>query len=379
MVTKSSTTRVLGIDRPRLAFTFAVSKDDVQRLRDEHAPSSEFAVRTLTHIEEETRTRRTRRASLVATPDNNKRWSYHQTMELYSGERLLDRGLCVSAAWRSEDVLDVRWNDFGWELDFVHVRNLVMFNMSNDEEAYWAVRLVHRGKNPHVLDYVPEESPRTFQYAVPLSGLANNLGEGLSIAGTDLHITSSDDNDDVNKLIARLTEKADRESWAASVPKVYGTVVASTPMQAEQHALRRAQFAADLLTFALQTGASHFDTRYENEGLSWGAADAKATVSVHPWILLFETGTFKGWVRTTPLTYVDHEATLRTCVGRIHKLCSKFDRVARAGDIEEQAEIGARSERESRIAGAIQTTMGWLARAAREQGHVAPQGSWTVV
>ena len=122
---------------------------------------------------------------------------------------------------------------------------------------------------------------RPFRYAVPLAGLSNE-DTGRLIEHTDFGITSSDHNDPTNMLIQQLTKDVDKDSWAADVPKVYGVVVARSPIEAEAHALRRARFAADLLTFALQTGASHFDTVHETQRLNWSARDSIATVSTRP-------------------------------------------------------------------------------------------------
>ena len=102
-----------------------------------------------------------------------------------------------------------------------------------------------------------------------------------------------------------------------NVPKVYGTVVARTPLEAEAHALRRARFAADLITFALQAGASHLDTLHDSERLDWDASESMTTVSTRPWLLLCEDKTLKGWVRSVPLTFLDNKAQLRKAKERL--------------------------------------------------------------
>ncbi len=47
------------------------------------------------------------------------------------------------------------------------------------------------------------------------------------------------------------------------VPKAYGIVFATGMLQAEQRALDRAQFTADITNLAMSAGVSHFETRME--------------------------------------------------------------------------------------------------------------------
>ena len=225
----------------------------------------------------------------------------------------------------------MRWNDFSWELDLIQLRYCATLNMTGPEQAYWMVRLLHSGQDPSVLGYVPDTTQRVFRYAVPLSGLSNDDTDRL-IGHSDFGLTSSDEKDPVNKLIGKLTEDVDEESWAVNVPKVYGTVVARTPLEAEAHALRRARFAADLITFALQAGASHLDTLHDSERLDWDASESMTTVSTRPWLLLCEDKTLKGWVRSVPLTFLDNKAQLRKAKERLRIFLRHFQRVATSGD-----------------------------------------------
>ena len=240
----------------------------------------------------------------------------------------------------------------------------MILNMAGPEHGYWLARLVHPGKNPNVLGYAPDTTLRVFRYAVPLTGIANS-DAGPLIGHSDFGLTSSDSRDPVNELIGRLTEKVDEESWSVRVPKVFGTVVAGTPLEAETHALGRARFAADLITFALQTGASHFDTLHDSERLDWDAVLSKSTVSIRPWLLLFEEKTLKGWVRPIPLTFTDANAELGAARGRVQTFLNRFQRIAREGDTTDRLQSGLRTERERRTAKAVQTAVHWLSEAAR--------------
>ena len=146
---------------------------------------------------------------------------------------------------------------------------------------------------------------------------------------------------------------------------MYGAVVANTPVEAEAHALRRAHFAADLITFALQSGASHFDTNRRSTPLNWDAIESIRPVSTKPWLVLFEEKTLKGWVRPVPSTYTERPARLKATRQRLQIFLGYFRRVAESGDIADQIQPKARSAREDRIARAVQTAVHWLAEAAR--------------
>ena len=358
--------RVTTIQRPTFTFTPAVTRDDLTKLH--HKPTHFGAGETgaTIYTEDETRTRRLRQAESTLRPDPAKRWSYHQTLELYRGDHCLDRGRCVDATWTdSKTLLKVRWSDFSWDLDSIMLRRCVTLNMRGPEQAYWLVRLMHSGKDPDILGFAPDTTLRLFRYAVPLTGLSN--GDSARLVGhSDFGVTSSDPNDPTNRLIAQLTKDVDRDSWAVDVPKIFGGVVARTPLEAEAHALRRARFAADLLTFAVHTGASHFDTTYDTQHLDWAAIDSIAAVSTQPWLLLFEATTLKGWIRSVPLTFIGRRTRLGAIRKRVRTFLNNFSRVAASGDAAEQLQINApRAAREDRISKAVQTAVHWLAEAAR--------------
>ena len=363
MVTKSNL-RFAQLERPELAFTPAETAEDLAKLHHQPTHFRTSEVETTIYIQDESPTRLTRRAESTLRPDLVKRWSYHQTLEIYRGDRCLDRGRCVGASWLDLKKLKIHWRDFSWDLDHVMLRRCVTLNMKGAEQAYWLVRLMHDGENPNVLEYVPENTPRPFRYAVPLTGLSNDDSDRL-IGHSDFGVTSSDAGDPTNRLIEQLTKNVDDDSWAADVPKVFGVVMARSPLEAEDHALRRARFAADLLTFAMQAGASHFDTMHDTQHLNWSAPDAVATVSTRPWLLLVEAATLKGWVRSVPLTFVDKRARLKETRERVRVFFQNFRRVAEFGDVAEQLQDKAPSARENRIARAVQTAVHWLSEAAR--------------
>ena len=129
-----------------------------------------------------------------------------------------------------------------------------------------------------------------------------------------------------------------------------------------------------------QAGSSHFDTLHDSERLDWDGAVAESTVSTRPWLLLFEEKTLKGWVRSVPLTFTDAKPKLHTVKGRIQTFLKRFHKIAQGGDAAEQIRPDRRSEREARIAKAVQTALHWLAEAARSpEGEYQLMPVWTAL
>ncbi len=362
-MTKRAKQRVTVINTPRVTFTPAVTKEDLERVHQSPIEFGPSEIQNAVYTEENDGRKRSRHATLTLRPDERKRWSYSHTLEIYTGMKL-DRGRCVRASWLDANTLAIQWNDFSWDLESTMVKRHAMLNMKDLEQAYWLMRLMHTGKNPHVQGYTPDTTQRIFRYAVPLEGLSNE-DTGQLVGQSDFGLTSADPKDPINQLIRRLTEGVDDASWSTSVPKVYGAVVANTPIEAEAHALQRARFAADVITFALQSGASHFDTSQSSTPLDWEAIESISPVSTKAWVVLFEEKTQKGWVRPVPLTHTERPARLKATRKRLQIFLECFRRVAKSGDIADQLEAKARSARDDKIARAVQTAVHWLAVAAR--------------
>ena len=195
IMANKSTIRITSVNRPQLVFTPAVTRNDLARLPSEPTRLEERAIKSLQYIEEENQSAKTRRAKAVVMPEADQRWSFHHTLEIYRRNQCVDRGLCTRAIWNQNERLDVRWNEFSWEMNIIHVRRLVMLNMAGSEHAYWLVRLVHPGENPNVLGYAPDTTLRVFRYAVPLTGIANS-DTGRLIGHSDFGLTSSDSSPD---------------------------------------------------------------------------------------------------------------------------------------------------------------------------------------
>ncbi len=292
--------RTTVVDNPKVTFTHQVTRKDRTKVHQEPTAFGPNEVQSVLYTQERRETNLTRRAQITLRPDNTKRWSYHQTLEVYTGKGW-DRGRCVRADWIDANRLMIEWHDFSWDFSSTLVRQCATINMKGLEQAYWLIRLMQDGREPKVEGFSPDTTRRVFRYAVPLLGIANDDTDKL-VGQSDFGVTSDRSTDPISELIGKLTKDIDDASWNVKVPKVHGAVVASTPLEAEMHALRRARFAADLITFALQTGASHFDTVHKSEALAWDAIETIRPVSTRPWLLLFEEKTLKGWVRSVPLT-----------------------------------------------------------------------------
>ena len=104
---------------------------------------------------------------------------------------------------------------------------------------------------------------------------------------------------------------------------------------------------------------------HDSERLDWDAVLSKSTVSIRPWLLLFEEKTLKGWVRPIPLTFTDANPELGAARGRVQTFFDRFQRIAKEGDTTDRPQSGLRTDRERRIAKAVQTAVHWLSEAAR--------------
>ena len=362
-MTKKANVRTTVVYRPKVRFTHQVTRKDRTKVHQEPTAFGASEIQSVVYTQEHGESTLTRRAQITLNPANTKRWTYHQTLEVYTGQAW-DRGRCVRADWINGDRLMIEWHDFSWDFNSILVRHCATINMKGLEQAYWLIRLMQDGREPKVEGFSPNTTRRVFRYAVPLLGIANDDTDKL-VGQSDFGLTSDRSTDPVNELIGKLTQDIDDASWNVRVPKVYGAVVASTPLEAEMHALRRARFAADLITFALQTGASHFDTVHKGEALSWDAIETIKPVSTRPWLLLFEEKTLKGWVRSVPLTTIERSARIAAVKKRLRTFFTNFQEVAECGDVLEQLNPDSRGPRENKIGRAVQTAMRWLTEAAR--------------
>ncbi len=210
------------------------------------------------------------------------------------------------------------------------------------------------------------EELRPFLYAVHLSGLSVK-GKVKSLVAEEFGITSGEDSNVLGPVIDATKTGQEETVWAVGIPKAWGVVLARDFLEAEGLALNRAQFTADLINFALRTGISHFNTRYEAEFLEWDAIQGRTTVSLHPWLLIMENEESKGWVRTVPLVESNAETDLERGYSRIRFFINRFREVSSFGGYKDQAGIRELTGREQKLYSGVQRSIRWMGIASNEE------------
>ena len=226
--------------------------------------------------------------------------------------------------------------------------------MSNRENMYWLMKLSNAQVAPFP-DLVLDTELRPFLYAIPLKGLSSTRARSLVIG--DSGIVSHECDTTFAPLLKQLESTKSHEVWQDTNPKVWGVVFAHNTAEAEEIALTRALFTADLVNFAFRTDISHFETRYETELLSWDAEAGITSVSLHPWILIREAKTLKGWVRQIPTTRLQSEINLDEYMERIELFVDRFLDAHQAGNIHTQLGQQELSKRERKLSIGIQRSL----------------------
>ena len=241
--------------------------------------------------------------------------------------------------------------------------------MSNEEIAYWLPLLTGLVRGVEVPGLILDAELRPFIYAVPLQGLSVE-GQVKSFHVKDFGVISGEDDVFAPLLTRSQLAKEHETVWQANTPKAWGIVAARDFLEAERKALSRARFTADLINFALSTGISHFQTRYEAGLLDWNADVGRSVISLQPWIMLRETKVAKGWIRAVPFIERRSEIDLEDGYERIKFFADRFIKASRAGDAKDQAGRRTLSERERKLSAGIQRSLRWLAVAANENSDV---------
>ena len=306
-------------------------------------------------------------SSAVVVPPAEIRWDYHSEAELQGPKGLNQRGVCVRAAWRDDGSMEVSIEGAIWALDRASVKNIEIFGMSNAEIAYWFPQLTGLVRGVEVPGLTVDSELRPFLYAVPLEGLTAK-GDRKFYFIRDFGITSGDADDVFNPLLANSGIGKAESVWQPEVPKAWGVVFARDFIEAEGLALGRAQFTADLISFSLRTGMSHFDTRYESEPLEWDVDLGRSRVTLEPWILILDQNNTKGWIRTLPLIDQDTKVDLDDVYDRISFFAEHFLEASEAGDFVDQTEQRSLTDRERKLSAGIQRSLRWLGIASNEEG-----------
>jgi hypothetical protein len=301
-------------------------------------------------------------ADVQISPGPDSRWDYRAEATLdEDGERLMT-GICTNAIVTDGGDLSVSLSGPFWKLQHSHSGELEFFGMPPKEIMYWLMTLLKDRIEIEGLKL--DNEPRPFMYAVPLNGITDhNL---KSFFQNDIGVAAAEMDTTFAPLMAKLKMGQTQPVWQPDVPKAYGVVFASDLLQAEQLALDRAQFTADLINFTFKSGASHFETRNGGELLSWNAGKALATVSLHPWILLREIKSLKGWVRCLSPVETRASIELSEGFGRIKSFFEHFKETMLVDDFHDQ--IGKRelSRTERRILRAVRRCIRWHGIASRE-------------
>ena len=253
-----------------------------------------------------------------------------------------------------------------WELAQGLVKSVEFFGMSHREMLYWLIRLTDLIGGIRISDLTLDTESRPFLYAVPLKGISSE-GRPWSFLANDFGVASGEYENSFEPLLEQLRSVHTQLFWKNSVPKVYGAVFASDMLQAEARALDRARFTADLISFSLRAGFSHFDTRYDSEPLEWDAEMGRSVVSLHPSILLREARVMKGWIRSTPLIERQSDIDLEKNKERIYFFVERFLDASLEGDLGDQTGQREMSERERKLSTGIQRSLRWLGVASNEE------------
>ena len=304
-------------------------------------------------------------ASAVVVPPPEARWDYQSKAVLRGPERLEHHGVCAKAVRRVDGAMEFSLEGSLREFERSSVKAIDIFGMLDLEIAYWFPLLTGLVRGVEIPGLTLNRELRPFLYAVPLSGLIAE-GETKSFFVKDFGVASGEADNVFGPLVAGSKLAKENPVWQPSVPKAWGVVLAHDFIEAEGLALIRAQFTADLISFALRTGISHFETRYDSTLLEWDADVGTSVVSLEPWILLSEYSPAKGWIRAIPLVDRPSKVDLEAGYERIRFFAEQFLGISEAGDVHDQFGKRRLSDRERKMAGGVQRAPRWLAIASSE-------------
>ena len=305
-------------------------------------------------------------ASALFYPSESARWDYHAETVLEGPQGLRHSGVCIKAKRQSDGGVKVSLEGTPWSFERAIIKNFETFGMSHMEIAYWLPLLTGLAKKVVFPGFAPNNEMRPFLYAVPLMGLTCK-GEKKSFFATDLGVASGEHDDLFAPFLAKSKIGSEEPDWAPDVPKAWGIVLAKDFLDAESLSLRRARFTADLMNFALHSGISHFDTRYDSVPFEWDADIGGSAVSLKPWILLRDATTSKGWIRTVPMVQHVTETDLDPGYDRIMFFLDRFANASAVGGLEDQRGRRNLSKREAKLSTGIQRSLRWLGIASSEE------------
>ena len=250
-----------------------------------------------------------------------------------------------------------------WELEQTTTDVIGFFGMEQNEIRYWFLQLC--GQEIGDLNFVPDNTPRPFMYAVPLKGLkATNTPFSFLQGSTG--VASGEYDNVFSPLLAQSEFVNKTPEWSDEVPKAYGVVYATDMLEAEKSALTRASLTADIIGFSLRTGVSHLESRYENEPVEWDAEAARTPVAPHPFIMIVDSKNAKGWIRSTLTPKPHNDVEGHDHSERIRLFAKQFERATETGDLFDQVHHPPTGKREKKLALGIQRSLRWQAIATEE-------------
>ncbi len=292
-------------------------------------------------------------------------WDYHSTAHFQGPKNLQHKGVCVKATRQEEGTMRFTFEGTLTEFTRSTVKNIEFLGMSPLETAYWFPLLTGLVRGVEVPGLRLDNELRPFLYAVPLKGLTVT-GSKKVLMFRDSGIVSGDHDDLLQPLLNNSKIGKTESVWCSDVPKAWGVVIAEDLIEAEQLALDRAQFTADLVSFALRSGISHFQTRFESLPLEWNIETGRTSVMLEPWIVFLDQKHNKGWIRTVPLVDLESTVDLESGYERIMFFAERILGASKAGDLADQAQKRVLSDRERKLSNGVQRALRWLSIAWNE-------------
>lgn len=293
------------------------------------------------------------------------RWDYHSKAHLQGPQNLQHRGMCVKAEWQEDGSMHFSFEGTLTEFKRSSVKNIEIFGMSTLEIAYWFPLLTGLVRGVEIPGLSLDTEFRPFLYAVPVKGLTAT-GLKKDFFYRDFGVISGDNDDLFQPRLNASNIGKNEPVWCSEVPKAWGIVFASDLLEAERIALSRAQFTADLISFGLRSGISHFETRYEAVPLEWDIDIGRAKITLEPWIMFLDQKNNKGWIRTVPLVALDSTIDLEQGFERVSFFASRFLDASEVGNFTDQANKRILSKRERKLSAGIQRSLRWLSIAWNE-------------
>ena len=257
-------------------------------------------------------------ASVRGVPPEKSRWDYNAKTTLFDDQELIRTGLCVKSEFETGGSMYFELRSAFWELEQITTDVIGFFGMEQNEIRYWFLQLC--GQEIGDLNFVPDNTPRPFMYAVPLKGLKATNTPFSFLQGSS-GVASGEYDNVFSPLLAQSEFVNKTPEWSDEVPKAYGVVYATDMLEAEKSALTRASLTVDIIGFSLRTGVSHLESRYENEPVEWDAEAARTPVAPHPFIMIVDSKNAKGWIRSTLTPKPHNDVEIHDHSERIRPLC----------------------------------------------------------